>query len=196
MSALGFADPAFKSQAAFRAILKAIASPGAIEACGKGLAPPPPLAPAAAAAILTLADFETPLWIAPSLAANGEAVAYLKFHTGAPPAASPGEAAFALIDLEWDALDLSSFARGAPEYPDRSTTIVAQTRSLTRRSGMRISGPGVRGETEIEFEPMPHDFLSQWQANHSTFPLGVDLILVHGVELAVLPRSVRITGGE
>ena len=99
MSALGFADPAFESQAAFRAILKAIASPGAIEACGKGLAPPPPLAPAAAAAILTLADFETPLWIAPSLAANGEAVAYLKFHTGVLNAASPDEAAFALIDL-------------------------------------------------------------------------------------------------
>ena len=196
MSALGFADPAFESQAAFRAILKAIASPGSIEACGKGLAPPPPLAPAAAAAILTLADFGTPLWIAPSLAANGEAVAYLKFHTGVLNAASPDEAAFALIDLEADALDLSSFAQGAPEYPDRSTTIVAQTRSLTRRSGIRISSPGVRGAAEIEFEPMPHDFLSQWQANHSTFLLGVDLILVHGVELAVLPRSVRITGGE
>ena len=107
MSALGFADPAFESQAAFRSILKAIASPGAIEACGMSLAPPPPLAPAAAAAILTLADFETPLWIAPSLAANGEAVAYLKFHTGVLNAASPDEAAFALIDLEWDALDLS-----------------------------------------------------------------------------------------
>jgi alpha-D-ribose 1-methylphosphonate 5-triphosphate synthase subunit PhnH len=89
-----------------------------------------------------------------------------------------------------------SFAQGAPEYPDRSTTIVAQTRSLTRRPGLRISGPGVRATTEIEFEPMPHDFLAQWQANHSTLPLGVDLVLVHGVELAVLPRSVHITGGE
>ena len=196
MSALGFADPAFESQAAFRAILKAIASPGAIETCGKGLAPPPPLAPAAAAVILTLADFETPLWIAPSLAANREAVAYLKFHTGVLNAGSPDEAAFALIDLEWDALDLTSFRQDSPEYPDRSTTIVAQTRSLTRRPALRISGPGLRGATEIEFEPMPHDFLAQWRANHSRFPLGVDLILVHGVELAVLPRSVRITGGE
>ena len=75
MSALGFADPAFESQAAFRAILSAMASPGAIEACGNGPAPPPPLAPAAAAAIFTLADFATPLWIAQSLAANPEAVA-------------------------------------------------------------------------------------------------------------------------
>jgi Bacterial phosphonate metabolism protein (PhnH) len=37
---------------------------------------------------------------------------------------------------------------------------------------------------------------AQWEANHSRFPLGVDLILAHGSELAVLPRSVRMTGGE
>jgi alpha-D-ribose 1-methylphosphonate 5-triphosphate synthase subunit PhnH len=196
MSALAFADPAFESQAAFRAILRAIASPGAIETCGKGLAAPPPLCPAAAAAILTLADFETPLWLAPSLAGQGELAAYLKFHTGAPWAASPDRAAFALIDLESDVLDLNSFAPGTHEYPDRSTTVVAQTRTLTRRSGIRISGPGVRGATEFEFEPTPNDFLSQWQVNHARFPLGIDLIVAHGVELAVLPRSVHVTGGE
>jgi alpha-D-ribose 1-methylphosphonate 5-triphosphate synthase subunit PhnH len=196
MSALAFADPAFESQAAFRAILRAIASPGAIESCGLGLAPPSPLSPAAAATILTLADFETPLWIAPSLAEGGEAAAYIKFHSGAPLAASPRDAAFALLDLERDGLDLKSFAQGAQDYPDRSTTIVAQTRSLARRTGMRISGPGVRGTADIEFGPRPADFLSQWEANRSTFPLGVDLILAHGAEVAVLPRSVRVTGGE
>ena len=42
---------------------------GRLFACGEALAPPAPLAPAAAAALLTLADFETPLWIAPSFAA-------------------------------------------------------------------------------------------------------------------------------
>jgi len=196
MSALAFTDPAVESQAAFRAILRAIASPGAIEPCARGLAPPARLSPAAAAAILTLADFETPVWIAPSLAAGGEAVAYLKFHTGAPLAASPRDAAFALLDLEWDSLDLKSFAQGAPDYPDRSTTVVAETRFLAGRRGMRISGPGVSGTKEIEFGPAPGDFLSQWEANRSTFPLGVDLILTHGIELAVLPRSVRVTGGE
>ena len=104
MSALAFADPALELQAAFRAILRATASPGAIETCGKGLAPPSPLSPAAAAVLLTLADFETPLWLAPSLTAAGEAAAHLKFHTGAPLALSPRDAAFALIDLEWDSL--------------------------------------------------------------------------------------------
>jgi alpha-D-ribose 1-methylphosphonate 5-triphosphate synthase subunit PhnH len=89
-----------------------------------------------------------------------------------------------------------SFAQGAPDYPDRSTTVVAQTRSLSRRSGMRINGPGVRGMADINFEPVPRDFLAQWEANRSMFPLGVDLILAHGSELAFLPRLACITGGE
>jgi alpha-D-ribose 1-methylphosphonate 5-triphosphate synthase subunit PhnH len=52
MSGLAFADPVFESQAAFRAILAAMARPGAIHPCGQGLEPPAPLSPAAAAAIL------------------------------------------------------------------------------------------------------------------------------------------------
>jgi len=110
MSALAFADPVFESQAAFRAILGAVARPGAILACGGGLEPPAPLSPAAAAAFLALADFETPLWIAPSLSANGEIAAYLKFHTGATLAAAPDRAAFALVDPASDAMRLADFA--------------------------------------------------------------------------------------
>ena len=68
MTALAFADPVFESQAVFRRIMRAMAAPGTILVCGEALAPPAPLAPAAAAALLTLADFETPLWIAPSFA--------------------------------------------------------------------------------------------------------------------------------
>ncbi|MBV8441890.1 MAG: phosphonate C-P lyase system protein PhnH [Hyphomicrobiales bacterium] len=195
MSAIALADPVLESQAAFRAILRAMASPGSIVACGGEVQPPAPLHPATAAAILTLADFETPLWIAPSLSANAEVVAYLKFHTGAPIATAPGEAAFALLDLEADALDLESFSQGAPEYPDRSTTVAAQARSLGRGEAFRILGPGVRGEAEFSFEPRPPDFIAQWRTNESAFPLGVDLILAAGSEIAALPRTARIIGG-
>ncbi len=69
MSALAFADPTFESQAAFRRLMRALSAPGTILSCGEALAPPAPLARAAAAALLTLADFETPLWIAPSFPA-------------------------------------------------------------------------------------------------------------------------------
>jgi hypothetical protein len=140
MSRLAFTDPVFESQAAFRAILAAMARPGAIHPCGQGLEPPAPLSPAAAAAILALADVETPLWIAPSFSANDEISAYLKFHTGAPLAAAPNKAVFALTDAASDALRLADFAQGAPDYPDRSRASKSPSRcTCTSGRGCRSS---------------------------------------------------------
>jgi alpha-D-ribose 1-methylphosphonate 5-triphosphate synthase subunit PhnH len=194
MSALAFANPVFESQATFRSVLHAMASPGRIVETGEALAPPPPLGRAAAAALLTLADFETPLWIAPSFAGS-EVGTYLKFHTGAPLAAAPENAAFALADAENDVLDFKSFSQGTPEYPDRSTTLILQVRRLASGAGLRLVGPGVRGSAELDVAPLPADFLAQWAANHASFPLGIDLILAAGSRLAALPRSVAVTGG-
>jgi alpha-D-ribose 1-methylphosphonate 5-triphosphate synthase subunit PhnH len=196
MTALAFADPVFESQAVFRRIMRAMAVPGAIFHCGESLAPPAPLAPAAAAALLTLADFEAPLWIAPSFAAasGGAVAAYLTFHTGAPLAPAPDKAAFALIDLASDGLRLERFARGTAEYPDRSTTVVAQGASLGEGPALRLAGPGVAGEAELRAAPLPDDFLAQWAVNRGRFPLGVDLILAAATRLACLPRSLAISG--
>ena len=194
MNALAFADPPRESQAAFRAILGAMARPGTVLRCGASLSPPPPLQPSAAAAILTLADFETPVFLAPSFAEN-DAAAFLRFHTGAPFASTPDRAAFALVDAEADAFDLSSFRQGAPDYPDRSTTVVLQLGSLSRGVLLWLAGPGVRGDATLRANPLPRGFREQWMANAATFPLGIDLILAAGDEVAALPRSTRITGG-
>ncbi|HZC95128.1 MAG TPA: phosphonate C-P lyase system protein PhnH [Bradyrhizobium sp.] len=193
MTALAFADPVFESQATFRSVLRAMASPGQIVDVGDSLAPPPLLGRAAAAALLTLADFETPLWIAPSFAGSGVG-AYLEFHTGAPLAASPENAAFALADAAADAVEFIRFSQGTAEYPDRSTTLILQVRRLSPGAGLRLVGPGVRGASELNIAPLPADFLAQWQANHASFPLGIDLILAAGSRLAALPRSVGVTG--
>lgn len=195
MTALAFADPVFESQAVFRRIMRAMATPGTIFPCGEALAPPAPLAPAAAAALLTLADFETPLWIAPSFAAasGGAVAAYLTFHTGAPIAPSPDTAAFALIDLAADGLRLERFGQGSAEYPDRSTTVVAQGASLSEGPALRLAGPGVQGEAELCAAPLPADFLAQWRTNRGGFPLGVDMILAAGTKLVCLPRSVVLS---
>jgi len=194
MSALGFANPVFQSQATFRAILSALSRPGTRVDAGANLQPPAPLAPAAAAALLTLADYETPLWISPAFAGS-EVAAWLKFHTGAPSAASPKTAAFALIDLTSDAFDLAAYAQGTAEYPDRSTTLIAQVAGLTTTGPLTLSGPGVRGEARFGFTPCPQTFGAQWDANHAGFPLGVDLILAAGAQLSALPRSTRLRGG-
>jgi len=193
MSALAFADPTFESQAAFRNIMQAMARPGTIVACGEPLAPPAPLTRAAAAALLTLADFETPLWIAPSFpAVVGD---YLVFHTGAPRAAAPNRSAFALVDLAGDGLELGLFAQGTAEYPDRSTTIVVQAASLDAGPRLALSGPGIKGEAALAAAPLPIDFVAQWTANRAGFPLGVDLLLTVDARLAALPRSTAIAVG-
>ena len=98
MSALAFADPAFESQAAFRAILRAIASPGADRTLRAR-----PRAAVAAFAGRGGGDprarrFRDAALDRALVAEASEMAAYLKFHTGAPLAAAPREAAFALVD--------------------------------------------------------------------------------------------------
>jgi alpha-D-ribose 1-methylphosphonate 5-triphosphate synthase subunit PhnH len=184
MSAAAFADPVFPSQATFRAILSAMSRPGEVVAAGAGLAPPAPLRPAMAAALLTLCDFETPVWLAD--VAVGD---WLKFHTGAPLAEDPTRAAFAVADVS--SLDLSRFAQGIAAYPDRSTTLLVEVDTLSG-DDLLLSGPGVKAERRFGFAPRPQGFLAQWRANGAAFPLGVDLIVCAGERLAALPRTTRI----
>jgi alpha-D-ribose 1-methylphosphonate 5-triphosphate synthase subunit PhnH len=193
MSAAGFADPVLQSQATFRAILKAMSRPGTIVAAGAELAPPAPLSPAAAAALLTLADYETSLWLSPSIQGT-EVGAWLKFHSDAPTAPNAAAAAFALIDLGCDGLRLEDFAVGTPAYPDRSTTLVIACAALSEDGPLTLRGPGVRGASRFGFSPLPADFLAQWSANGERFPLGVDLVLTCGTSLAALPRTTRLIG--
>lgn len=193
MSLAAFTDPVFQSQAAFRAVLRAMSSPGAILSLGQGLAPPAPLRPAAAAVLLALCDFETPLWLSPAYAGS-EVGAWLKFHTGAPLTADRAAAAFALIDLARDGLDLAVFAQGTPAYPDRSTTIVAEVEAVAAGSGLRLAGPGVKGEAGLSIAPLPAGFADSWRANNEAFPLGVDMIFAAAGAVAALPRTTRISG--
>jgi len=194
MSALAFFDSVRDSQGVFREILRAMSSPGTVVHAAAELAPPHGLSPAAAAAILTLVDFETPLWIAPSFPGRAEVAAYLRFHTGAPFASTPEAAAFALVDTELGTLTLRDFVQGTAEYPDRSAMVVAQVRALSGGAPLRMVGPGVRGTAELAPRALPDDFVSQWRDNRATFPLGVDLILCADDQIAALPRSLLLTG--
>ena len=149
---------------------------------------------AAAAALLTLADFETPLWIAPSFpAAVGD---YLAFHTGAPRAAAPESVGLRLgrsCRRRSRTRPLRSGDGGIsrPLDDDRRPGRVARRRPAP----CRLSGPGIKGEAAFAASPLPIDFLAQWAANRAGFPLGVDLIFVADARLAALPRSTAIAAG-
>jgi alpha-D-ribose 1-methylphosphonate 5-triphosphate synthase subunit PhnH len=187
--AAGFADPALGAQATFRSLLQAIAHPGRIVAAPQGLpTPPAPLSPPAYAAALTLLDFETPLWLDPSLA-RPAVIESLRLHCGCPIVA-PGQARFAL--LAGAGAPLAAFEPGTPEYPDRSATLIWQVDQLSDAGGVRLIGPGIRDSARLQVEGLPADFWTLWGMSHSQFPLGVDVVFVTTDRLAALPRSTGV----
>lgn len=190
----GFAHPVFDAQRSFRAVMNALANPGQIETLSVELDAPAGLAPALAAAALTLIDQDTPVFLDHSFAGEREIAASLSFLTGCRFTDDPAQAAFALIGDPSDAPNLSAFAQGTLEYPDRSTTLLIQVETLERDGTFTLSGPGILGTRSFDAAPLPHGFIEQLSANRARFPQGVDLLLCCGDRIAGLPRSTRIEG--
>lgn len=178
----GFAEAPFQSARAFRAILDAMARPGAIGPV-TGALPPAPLSVAAGVVLLTLCDGTTPLHLAG--AADCPAVRHwVAFHLGAPLVA-PGEAVFALG--RWDALQpVSRLPVGQPDYPDRSATLIVEMDRLANH-GPALTGPGIETATRLN---LPET--AAFRANGALFPLGFDTIFTSGDCIAALPRSTRV----
>lgn len=185
----GFADPALDAQAAFRAVLDAMSRPGRVQRAGAGLAPPAPLMPAAAAVLLALADSATPLFHDGGTGAE----AWLRFHAGAPMAATPAEAAFVLATGAPPVL--SALSPGTEEEPERGATLVLQVAGLSEGDGWRLAGPGIEHEHRLAVAGLGSGFVRDWAANRALFPRGVDVILCAGEHLAALPRGITIAEG-
>ncbi len=187
----GFSDPVFQSQSAFRALLAALSEPGIPQTVAGGIAPPDGLHAATATALLTLADYETPIWLPPALR-DGAAGAWLRFHCGATLVSEPGQAAFAIIDGADPAPLLSAFNPGTDQFPDRSTTIVVQCTALDGGEAVTLTGPGILGSRTVAPAGLRPGFWAEVAANNDAYPLGVDLLLSHGDAVLGLPRSTRI----
>lgn len=187
----GFADPVLDSQRVFRAVLDAMDHPGrVVEVRGSGMAPDP-LHPATAAVCLTLADFETPVWL-DTRASTLEAIAYLRFHCGCRLVDAPAQGRFALISDPRSMPPLSAFDLGSDEFPDRSTTLMVQVETLTAGRGRRLTGPGIKVEARLEARGLPDAFWQGLRHNHGLFPRGVDVLLTAGSQIAALPRTTAV----
>ncbi|MGF1659049.1 MAG: phosphonate C-P lyase system protein PhnH [Rubrimonas sp.] len=184
----GFADPVRDAAFAFRALLDATAQPGRVFALGAGVLAPPPLSPAAAAALLTLADADAPVWLAPSLRAPA-VEGWLRFHLSTAPEAEPSRAAYAVG--RWDDIAGLDWPVGSAEHPDRSVTLIVEVEALREGAGARISGPGVAGARRLAVDGVGSGFWAARAANRALFPLGWDAILTAGATVAALPRATR-----
>ncbi len=191
----GFADPSLQSQSAFRTLMNAMAHPATIFRAPQPVAAPAPLNPVAAMIALALCDYDTPVWLDHDLAEAEGLASFLSFHTGAPLAAGPGEAAFGFISNPRKLGDITAFAMGTDAYPDRSTTLVIQVEALTNSAGVPLSGPGIKTVTRFGAAPLPERFWEKMRANAALYPRGVDLFFCSKTELAALPRSTRIGEG-
>lgn len=187
----GFAEPVHDAQAAFRAALDALARPGRLQRLNRLAHAPAGLRPAAAALLLALADYETPLWLD---AQAQPAAPFLRFHTGAPLCEAPADAAFAVVGADAQLPALREFALGSDAQPERSTTVIVEVAALREGGPWRLSGPGIEREHRLTVEGLRPDFIAEWNALRALFPRGVDLLLTCGETLCGLPRTTAIEG--
>ncbi len=186
----GFADAVHDAQRVFKAVMGAMARPGRPVALSVLLDVPHPLTQEAAAILLALADYETPVWLDGPLRATAGVTAFLSFHTGVTIVDNRDEASFVVASDVTTMPHLAKLRQGTPEYPDRSATLLVQVRSFTS-SGLTLEGPGCKARTTFGFEAMPPSFVGELAANRSQFPRGVDVLLACPQYVAALPRSVR-----
>lgn len=192
----GFADPVHDAQRCFRAVMAAMAEPALAIPYACEIAPPAPLGPVMAAVALTLLDYETPFWLDPSLAAAPEVADFLRFHTGAPRAGTPEGADFALIADGAVLPELTVFAQGEADDPERGATLLVGVAALGAGAApdpapLTLAGPGISGVRRFAVAGLPADFARRLAANAAGFPLGVDLVLCAPAALAGLPRTTR-----
>jgi alpha-D-ribose 1-methylphosphonate 5-triphosphate synthase subunit PhnH len=187
----GFADPVAQSQSTFRMVLDAMARPGRVLDVAPSDSPNRAggLSPAAAAVGLTLVDFETPVWLDPTLA---PAAGWLRFLCACPIVATPEAARFAFAAGASGLPPLTAFDLGSDEYPDRSTTLILEVSALRTGTGLTLSGPGIRETERLAVEGLPNTFWAARATLADLFPRGLDLILTCGTRIAALPRTTCV----
>ncbi|WP_374192412.1 phosphonate C-P lyase system protein PhnH [Trinickia acidisoli] len=187
----GFADPVHDAQRCFRVLLDALARPGTVRSIDVEIDVDAQRQwPAAAfAAMLTLVDFSTPVW----LQRHDEALAQaIRFHTGAPLADAPEAAAFAYIADAATMPTPGTFSLGTPEAPQGSATLLIRVDALEGGRPLTLTGPGIRSSMPAAPVGMADAF---WHARASLAtqaPCGIDCYLVCERSVIGIPRTTRV----
>ena len=188
----GREDEGLRAQRTVTALRRAMAEPGMIEKLEIPAGVPAALPRGLAAVAVTLADFETPLWLDEQLASAPEVARYLRFATGAPIVEDPARAAFALVSRATAMPPFTWFSTGSDAYPDRSVTIVTEVQTWAAMHRFELKGPGIATTRSFAAGPLPGDFETRMAENRALFPRGVDLIMTSGDEVLALPRSTHL----
>lgn len=187
----GFADKVLSAQSTFRSVMDAMARPGSVQRIHAAAGIPTSMMRGTAAIALTLFDHDTSVWLDGAMSATPEVARWLKFHTSAPVIADPSVSSFALIGDLMGLPPLDRFALGSNEYPDRSTTLIIQVRSLTAGPAFELAGPGIDGSTVLQ-ATIPSNLFERLAINAALFRRGIDVVLVHDDAVVAIPRTTRL----
>lgn len=170
---------ALAQQRAFRLILDAFSYPGRIVGLDT------PADHALPLVLATLADG------AASLAdPHGLVCAQDRRRFGVPDAA-PSAAQF--VVMPGDRLPDFEIALGTLESPEQGATVLLLADALGPHGDLQLSGPGIKGSTSLHVAGVDRRWWHMRALANSSFPLGLDLMLLCGRRLAALPRTVRVT---
>jgi alpha-D-ribose 1-methylphosphonate 5-triphosphate synthase subunit PhnH len=188
--ASGLSEPVHDAQRIFRAVLDAMSRPARplrLDDRYAGLDGFAGVVPKSlAAALLSLTDFETPVWLEPTLRPGLEPL--LRFHAGAALTTDPQGATFAVASAT--ALPpLDAFAWGSAEYPDRSTTLLIVVEGFAGGESYIVTGPGIASPFPFAPLGLPPSFWRQRREMQAEFPCGVDCLLFDRDSVAALPRT-------
>jgi len=81
---------------------------------------------------------------------------------------------------------------GSLENPEQGATVVMRVSRFGEGAQLRLTGPGIQHEQVLQVGGIDPGWWKQRAEWNAHFPLGVDLILVSGREVAVLPRTTHI----
>lgn len=182
-----FTHPMEDFQHTFRRILRAMSEPGLMVMLplqqGWG-----DLSPAATAALLTLVDHDTTLWLDPML--DNESLRNdLRLHIGVP-LCSELSTPFAISRASADP-DPLSFTAGDDRMPKKSTTLIIDLPSLSGGLTLRLKGPGIQ-ETRAIAPQLPPRVLHYLRERPHHFPQSLDLIFTCGETMMAVPRTIRV----
>lgn len=185
-----FMLPVQDAQHSFRRLLKAMSEPGVIVALHQLKRGWQPLNIATTSVLLTLADNDTPVWLAAPLS-NDIVSQSLRFHTNAPLVSQPEQATFAVTDEAISSEQLNALSTGTAVAPEAGATLILQVASLSGGRMLRLTGAGIAEERMIAPQ-LPECILHELTERPHPFPLGIDLILTCGERLLAIPRTTHV----